>query len=196
MHSIILQYVEAWPPLGYAIIGLGMAIDGEPFLFAAAFLLYQGILDFIPTLLVVFSMTIIGDIGWFYLGKQFNRLPRPIKIWIERLAGPFDHFLEFHPAKLMGISKFAYGIHHALWARAGALNLDLKKLIKIDIVATIVWIGIAGGLSYIFSASFDKVTRYIGYLEIGLLISLIIFVYFQQKIGKFITRKMNDVNKV
>jgi membrane protein DedA with SNARE-associated domain len=195
MHSVILQYLEAWPPLGYVIIGLGMAIDGEPFLFAAAFLVYQDILHIIPTILVVFTMTVIGDICWYYLGTYFSYLPRPIKIWIEHLTGPFDHFLLAHPGKLMGISKFAYGIHHALWARAGALNLNLKKLIIIDIFATAVWIIIAGGLSYVFSASFNEVTRYIGYLEIGLLISLVIFVYVQQKIGKFVTNRLNEESK-
>ncbi len=192
MHSILISHLARSPLIAYIIIGIGAAFDGEPFLFAAAFLAYRGIISTAKITIIIFFMTVIGDMGWYYLGTQFKYLPRILKLWISKLAGPFDMFMKRHPAKLFFISKFAYGIHHALWARAGSLSVPLKRLVLVDLIATALWMILAGGIAYSFSASFSEVTRYIGYVEIGLLVGIVVFVYIQYLIGRYVTKRLKE----
>lgn len=190
LHSFLLEHIVAWPPLGYIISGLGVAIDGEPFLFIAAYMAYQEYLNLFIAVAVVYGMTLTGDLCFYLIGKQLHRFPKVVHVWAERIAEPFDQMMIAHPARLFILSKFAYGIHHALWARAGSLNLPLRRLVQIDLVATALWILVIGGITYTFGAAFQNVTRYLGYVEITLLLGLIIFLYAQQKVGKWIAARL------
>ncbi len=187
----IFSYIQQFPWLGYILVGLGVAIDGEPFLFIAAFLTYQHYFDPLVSMIVIYSMTILGDIAFYYIGTQFRRFPGFVRIWIEKISGPFDHQIQAHPIRLFILAKFAYGIYHALWARAGSLQLPLWKYIKIDLIATALWIGIIGGITYAFGEAFEKLTRYVGYIEISLLVGLVLVIYIQHVLGRWIAEKLN-----
>ena len=100
-----------------------------------------------------------------------------------------NHILERTPHVLF-ISKFTYGLHHLILLRAGALHVDFKKIIKIDLVTTLIWIFIVGGLGFISGASFTLIKHKLEYLEIGILVAIVIFFIVGETISRILRKKI------
>ena len=133
----------------------------------------------------VFSGVIVGDNLWYRLGSWLKNSTRFFTRWVEKIAKPFDENLRNRPLRTIFISKFTYGFNHAILVRAGALGIKWKKLEESDLLATIVWVFIVGGLGYASSASLFYFKKYLRFGEIALLIGLILFCTLEY----FVTRK-------
>lgn len=175
LHSLFLFYLLLWKPLGYLAVFIAMVLEGEVSLFAAAFLTHQGFFDIGDIFLTIYAGLLLGDLGWYWLGTHLERLPPAVRHWVERLARPFDDHLLNRTFRTIFISKFTYGVHHALLMRAGALRINLGNFIRYDVIASLIWLVTIGGLGYFFSASFVLIRHYLRYAEIGLLLSILIF---------------------
>lgn len=177
MGDIVLHYLLFWRPLGYIFVFIGMVLEGDAVLFSAAFLTHQGFFDPGDMAFAVFGGVIIGDLLWYRLGASLAVAGR-ISRWLERLTAPFDDHLRNRLVRTIFISKFAYGLHHPLLMRAGALALDFKSFFAGDLAAIFCWVLIVGGLGYISSASFALVRHYLRFTEIALLLGLVAFLAF------------------
>jgi len=175
MESLIFQYLTAWEPLAYIIIFFGMMVEGDTVLFIAAFLTHQGILHILPALLTALWGMILGDNLWYTLGFKLKNSNTFLNQWAEKLAKPFDEHLKNHPLRTTFLSKFTYGVGHAIFFRAGAIRIRWGKLEQSDILATLFWMAVVAGLGYFSSASFSLAKHYLRFGEIALLLGLIIF---------------------
>lgn len=184
MESFLFHYLTFWEPLAYILIFLGMMIEGDTVLFVAAFLTHQGILHPFPMLLTALWGMILGDNLWYTLGFRLRNASTFLNRWAEKLAQPFDEHLKNHPLRTIFISKFTYGVGHAIFFRAGAIRIRWRKLEQSDILATIFWMAIVTGLGYFSSASFSLVKRYLRFGEVALLLGLIIFFTLEHLIVK------------
>lgn len=168
------------PVLIYLIIFFGLALEGEITLLASGFLLYFGLLDYLVLVPVVFLGSWLGDMIWFWGGEKwgsdyFNKHQRWLfltKSHFERLA---KHFTENHGTKTIFLSKFSYGINHAIIVVAGASRMNFKKFIKVDAWATIIWALIILQLVQILGRSF----QYIKHLtkDLGVAIGLVVILF-------------------
>lgn len=177
----LIHYLALWAPVGYLTIFLGMIFEGDLVLFTAAFLTRTGAFNPILMIVTVFSGVIIGDLLWYKLGARLNEgsfLQRAA----SRLGKPFDRHLLARPLHTIFISKFVYGIHHAVLMRAGALGLDKKKFIKDDLISSFWWVTVVGGLGYFSSASFDIVKHYLRSFELFLLVGVLGFILLERLI--------------
>lgn len=183
MDSLILHYLAlaTYRPIAYLVVFLGMVFEGDIILFSAAFLAHQGILNPVPVFLTALWGMIFGDNMWYSLGRRKNY---PFKQWAEKLAQPFDEQLLKNPMRTIFVSKFTYGFNRAILMRAGSLRLNWKKLEESDILATLLWMAIVGGLGYFSSASFNYAKTYLRYGEIALILSLLLFVALEHLINK------------
>lgn len=172
---MFLHYLTEYQTLGYIIIFLGMMIEGDVLLFTAGFLTYRGYFAIDIVLLIVFLGVIIGDNLWYALGEIINE-NSVFGRFITRLAKPFDEHLRKQTIRTIFISKFAYGIHRPTLFRAGMLRLPFKKFIEGDVIASLAWIFLIGGLGYLSSASFILIKHYLRYTELTLLFGLILFI--------------------
>ncbi|MCL5004588.1 MAG: VTT domain-containing protein [Patescibacteria group bacterium] len=189
METLLFQYLLLWKPLGYFLVFLGLALEGLRALFIASFLTYHGFLDFENFFLAAFSGAIIGDVFWYWLGKKINNSSSFVNKLTSRIKFADEHLIN-RLAHTIFVSKFIYGIHHLVILRAGALNLNLKKIIKYNILPTLLWILFIGGLGYLFGASFTLIKKYVKFIEIGLLIALIIFFVIEKFIKKRSEKKL------
>ncbi len=157
-----------WKPFAYAIVFTGMILEGDAVLFIAGFLAFQGYFDIVSIFFTVLSGVIIGDTLWYRLGVWIKDSHAFLGRWIGRIAQPFDERLLRDPLKTIFISKFTYGFNHAIIVRAGSLGIKWKNLEKSDILASLFWILVVGGLGYASGASFPLFKQYLKFGEIAL----------------------------
>jgi len=190
MDSYILSYLNYWEPLGYIIVFLGMMFEGDTFLFIASFLAHQGIFQPVPLFITALWGMILGDNLWYSIGFKLRNAGTFLNRWAEKLAQPFDEHLKNRPLRTIFLSKFTYGVGHAIFFRAGNIRIRWGKLEQSDILATIFWMAIVAGLGYFSGASFSYAKQYLRYGEVAILIGLIIFLGLEYLITKKTKRKL------
>lgn len=173
---MFLHYLTEYQTLAYWVIFFGMMIEGDILLFTIGFLVHRGYFNIDIVLLTVLSGVIIGDNIWYGLGELMDGKDNFFTRFIKRVAEPFDDHLKKRTVRTIFISKFAYGLHRPTLLRAGMLKLPFKKFIEGDIIASIFWIFLVGGLGYLSSASFILMRHYLRYTELTLLFGLIFFI--------------------
>ncbi len=167
--------MQAHAVLGYLIIFIAMIIEGDIFLFTAAFLTHLGYFDPIKMFVAVYTGSVCGDLFWYWLGLKLNGSSR-FTTWTSKMAVPFDSHLLERPLHTIFLSKFIYGIHHAILVRAGMLKLNLAKFLRIDLISILGWVLIVGSLGFAGSVSFDLMRHSIKFVEYGLLGAFLTFV--------------------
>lgn len=175
MTSFTLAFLTAYRPLGYLLLFLGMIIEGDAVLFTSSFLAHQGFFEFPFVLVIGLAGALLGDSMWYFIGTKMNDHTPLFHKWLGRLSRPFDEHLQDRLLHTIFISKFTYGFHHALLARAGALRVPYRKFLKDDILATIPWFIIISVLGYVSSASVGVIGRSLRSVQILLLIAVVIF---------------------
>lgn len=175
VESMVAHSLTWWAPVGYLIVFIGMIFEGDLLLFTAGFLTHREFFDPLLILLVIFGGVCLGDALWFWLGKNMGtRLPRLMK-WVERATRPFDDHLVNRPRRTILLSKFTYGLNHAMIVRAGNLGTSWHEFLKDDIVASFLWIVIVGGAGFLSSASYGAFRQYLKSIELAFLLGILIF---------------------
>jgi membrane protein DedA with SNARE-associated domain len=180
MHDLILSHVISGAgPFIYLIIFLGMIFEGDIFLLTTIFLVHEGDLSATAALIAIISGVFIGDILWYITGATLvSRLPF-LRSIINMLTKKLTKPLHKRTFLTLFISKYTYGIHHALLLKAGHEKIPFKKYLNIILVSNTMWIIVIGSLGYFFSESFHAVRHLVKYGEIALLIGLILFFIIQ-----------------
>ncbi len=188
MH--FFAYLIAFQPLVYIAAFIGMIVEGDAFLFAAGFITQSKVFNPVIMWTVLVAGAIVGDILWYKLGHRLDSAVWKPARWFGRLAKPFDRHVETRPFHTLFISKFAYGLHHAIVMRAGALRVDINRFIKLDVITSILWVTIIGGLGYFSGASFIYVKKHLRFAEVGLLIALAVFLLLERVIAWQIKKRL------
>ncbi len=175
MHSLILYYIALWKPLGYAVVFIGLFIEGDIVLFIAAFLTSQGVFDLGDMIIVAFSGTLLGDIFWYFLGYYINGRFARVSKWIDKITKPFDEHILSRSFHTILISKFTFSLNRAILFRAGSLKVPLRNFLKADLAAICLWMIAVGGFGYFTNISLALVRHYFRAAEFALLLGLAIF---------------------
>ena len=191
MHSAFITALVSLGGVLYLIVFLGMIFEGDVFLFTSFFLVHAKIVRLAPAVAAIFLGAIVGDILWYWMGRERPRLsflPR----WIQKVSthacAPFDEHIKHRLFHSVFISKFTYGIHHLLIVRVGMLKIRFKRFFKIDLPATLLWMLIVGGLGYVAGASFDLLRRRIHVFELLLLLAVLAFIIAGEAISKLLRK--------
>ncbi len=189
VDSLVLYYVAFWRPLAYLVLFLAMILEGEIFLFTAAFLAAQHFIDPAITFFVLFLGVQFGDSLWYWLGHKINHSDNAVSRWLVKVTGSFDEHIQKNTLRTIFISKFTIGFHHLILARAGVLKVKYREFFRDDFYANIAWIAIVGGLGYLSGASFGLFKHYLRFAEYALLISLGLYLVLNFLIAKFTLKK-------
>ncbi len=182
--SMFIHYLTLSQPIGYILVFVGMIIEGDVLLFTTAFLVHQGVFNIGYMLIIVLAGAIFGDTLWYILGFRLNNYFPFLRRCVDKVARRFDNQLVNRSFHTIFISKFVYGIHHALLIRAGYLKLPFKKFAAVDFPAIILWVAVIGGFGYVAGASFASLKHYLRFAEFGLaagLMAFFILLYFIKK---------------
>jgi membrane protein DedA with SNARE-associated domain len=190
MHSIFLSYLTLWRPLGYTLTFFGMMFEGDATLFTVAFLTSEGFFDIGDMTVIATASVIIGDILWYFLGRNYiSKFPK-IRAWADRFAKPVDEHLMDRPFRTLLLTKFAYGTHHATLVRAGMFQMNFRKFIKNDLMAIAIWFPAVWCLGYFGSVSLVYIRRSLRFAEVSLLLGLILFFVVEHFIRKRVRKDL------
>jgi membrane protein DedA with SNARE-associated domain len=181
MELLFLQFLVIWPPLGYVLIFLGTALEGDITLFVAAFLTSAGLFDPLTAVIVALVGTLAGDILWYEAGKHVHKLPHFIATRVARWSAPIDAKLITHPLHTIFLTKFAFGgVHHVVLLRSGALRIPLSRFLKIDIPSILIWFVIVGTLGYFLGFYAPLLSELIKYGEVVIIAAIALIIFAQR----------------
>jgi len=173
MHTVNLltTLVENHQILAYAVIFLGLILEGEIVVISAGVFSQLGALDLPLVLLFIFlggiSKTFIGYALGKFLHKKFNHLKfmkyveKKVHLMLPRFA-----------------SKFIIGANNLVIVFSGYRNINYKKFLRAEMLATVIWTPLLLSLGYVFSYAALQMSREIwrfSMIVLALLISFIIF---------------------
>ena len=194
--NFFISFVEAHRFIGYAILFVGMLLEGETILIGAGILIYLKAFDPFDTFMIAIPGVIIGDFLWYYLGmflhKRYaeNKMIIYAKKNILRLLPNFEQ----KPFWSIFVSKFIYGLNHSALIFSGFLKINLTLFAKAEILASIIWTIGNLILGYIMSYAAINVTHNIKFFGI-IIISLVLAFIGTQRLIIYIARARASAQK-
>jgi len=132
MESLLVKY-------GYALLFLGVALEGEAVLLAAALLAQRGFFRLPVVIAVAVAANALADQFYFRLARLRGRQ------WLEKRFGRHPRYLQLialvgrRAGLLLLASRFAYGLRIAIPAACGALGMGILAFTLLDLLAGVLW---------------------------------------------------------
>ena len=193
MIEALITYFTTLPPLvGYLAVFLLMMVEGDVALFTFAFLTSQGLFEIPYMLASVVVGTLLGDAMWYTMGRYAfqMRMFSWLRTIVTHMASPFEPHLITRPFHTLFVSRFTYGIHHALLAKAGMLNIPFRTVFSIDCPAIFCWTAVIGSIGYFSGASFEFVKQWVRVGQGALFIAVIGFIVIDRIIRRRIKQRL------
>lgn len=156
--SIFLEQHYYWAYLALFIL---MFIEGEGALMLYGFLSRLGYFNFYVLLFFAIVFIALGDIIWYFLGLKFWKGAKMFVNW--KFFFPVYNTLKFgfknHQKETIFISKFIYGLNHAVIFAAGATKINFKKFLKINISSAIVFAAVFLALGFVLGEGYRAVGK-------------------------------------
>jgi phosphatidylglycerol lysyltransferase len=166
MEVLLIKY-------GYFILALGIAVEGEGFLLAGAFLAHRGLLNLPLTILVAVISNTVADQIYYIVAHTRGRA------WMEARFGQHRSFkramdrMARHGNWLLLVSRYAFGFRIIIPAACGVLGMPMLRFTLINIVAGIIWAVPTALLGFYFGNAaallFEKIQHYELYIILILL---------------------------
>ncbi len=150
MEALLVRY-------GYALLFLGVAVEGEAFLLAGAFLAHRGILNLPLVILIAVVSNCTADQlyyglartrGYKWLEARFGEHPR-YKGLMARMGRLADWLLLF--------SRYAFGFRILIPAICGALRMPVLRFSILNIIAGIIWAVPTALVGYFLGDAAEKI---------------------------------------
>jgi phosphatidylglycerol lysyltransferase len=132
MELLLIKY-------GYALLFLGVMVEGEAFLLAAAFLAHRGILHLPMIILVAIVANCAADQAYYMVARTRGRA------WLEKRFGQHHRYqqsvqwMSRHANWILLFSRYAFGFRIIIPAACGALGMPAVRFFIINIIAGIIW---------------------------------------------------------
>lgn len=161
MESLLFKY-------GYALLFLGVALEGEAVLLTAAVLAARGFFPLPVVIAVAVAANSLADQAYFHLARLRGRT------WLERRFGQHPRYQKLvelvgrRGGWLLVASRFAYGLRIAIPAACGALGMGVVAFTLLDLLAGLVWALPMAALGYTAGGALGPVLEGLHRYEQGL----------------------------
>ncbi len=154
MHTVnLLQHLIAGHEvLAYALIFLGIVIEGEFVVICTGILAYLGILN----ISFLFFFVFCGGIGktflGYYIGTVVNKRWKHTKFvkYLERRVSYVMPRFKERPFWSIFLSKFILGVNHVVIIFSGFKKIPLNTYLKAEFITTAIWAPGFLALGYFF----------------------------------------------
>jgi lysylphosphatidylglycerol synthetase-like protein (DUF2156 family) len=132
VETLLLRY-------GYALLFLGVAVEGEAFLVAAALLVHRGYFQLPIVMAVAVAGNTVADLLYYFAARARG------KEWLEKRYGATPHYqrvvlaMQRHGRWLLLGSRFAFGFRILIPAACGALGMPLGAFAPLVVLAGALW---------------------------------------------------------
>ncbi len=175
--QLFIVFVQAHRFIGYAILFVGMLLEGETLLLGSGILIHLGAFDPLDTFFLALTGSLVGDFLWYYLGTFLYRRYHESKIinYAKRnILRVFPNF-EHKPFWSIVISKFIYGTNRSMLMLCGFSKIKLSLFVKAEVFAAPLWTMISLVLGYVLSYAALNITRHLRIFGIIVVSTIIIF---------------------
>jgi len=150
---------------GYLAVLLGVLVEGEAVLIAAGALAHRGDLSLPWVIAIAFVSSVIGDQGWFHVGRRFgstyaDRHPRArarldlVRRWVARYGDLY-----------VVAFRFLYGLRMASPIVLGAMKYSERRFTVLNAVGAALWAIVIGCVGYALGATFTLLLRRAAHFE-------------------------------
>ena len=133
MEALLIKY-------GYVVLMLGIAVEGEIFLLAAAFMAHRGLIFTLPlVILVAIAANCGADQVYYSLARTRGRA------WLQKRFGEHPRYqyvvelMRRHGNLLLLGSRYAFGFRIIIPAACGALGMPPLRFAFINLFASVIW---------------------------------------------------------
>ncbi len=152
---------------------IGTFAPGTLIILFCGFLVSEGYIDFVPTLVAVIVGLIVGDMLGYYFGMygrsyihEHKGLLRTAHIEMGR------GFFTKHGGKSVLLGRFIGPIRSIIPVVAGMINMSLRKFVYFNVVSAFLWSFLYVYLGYAFGSHLKTIEQAIS--RTGIIITLII----------------------
>ena len=169
MESLLLKY-------GYALLFLGVALEGEAVLLAAAVLASRGFFRLPVVIAVAVAANTFADQVYFQLARLRGRG------WLERRFGRHPRYQQLmglvgrRGGWLLVASRFAYGLRIAIPAACGALGMGVVAFTLLDLLAGLLWALPMAALGHFAGGAVGPLLEGVRRYEEGVALALVVAV--------------------
>ncbi len=189
-HAQLLEYVATFGPAIYPLIAVAIFFEGEAVIYGVMFLVFQGVLSAYISIPVIIGSVVATDFISYQIGKHGHKFfPRLAKFY-GGLTSPMDDRLHSLSLAVYMISKFTYGFHRAVLIRSGMIHIPFRKLLKINLITSAVWISVITLASYASWQSLQFVGKSLHYVELFLLGGIIVVLLLSHIVSHFTKMKL------
>lgn len=132
MEILLIKY-------GYFLLFLGVMIEGEAFLLAAAFLANRGMMHLPVVIAVALAANCAADQAYYMVARTRGRS------WLEKRFGHHPRYkqavdwMSRHADWVLLLSRYAFGFRIIIPAACGALDMPIFRFSIINIIAGTIW---------------------------------------------------------
>ncbi len=175
--QLFITFVEAHRFIGYAILFVGMLLEGETLLLGSGILIHLGAFDPLDTFFIALAGSFVGDLLWYFLGTFLYHRYSGSKIihYAKRnILRVFPNF-EYKPFWSIVVSKFIYGTNRSMLMLCGFSKIKLSLFAKAEVFAAPLWVVMTLILGSILSYAALNVTHRIRIFGIIVVSAIVIF---------------------
>jgi membrane protein DedA with SNARE-associated domain/rhodanese-related sulfurtransferase len=157
--ALIAQYGLLLVFLNVLLEQAGVPVPAVPTLVVAGALAASGDLPVVNVLLAALAACLISDLLWYWAGRHFGAgvMRRLCRISLSPDSCVRQSELRFNRwrGQVLLIAKFVPGLSTVAPPLVGAMGLRLSVFVLFDGLGSLLWLGVAVGLGYAFSAQID-----------------------------------------
>jgi len=194
----IISFFEEHTLAAYAVLFAMMIVEGETFLIISGVLSQLGALKIFYVIPIAFTGTMIGDVFWYTFGVVLKN--KNIPPFISRIIGVAEsvvHRLLPHlaakPFASLILAKFIYGTNHATLILSGMMKMNFARFIKIEAVATAIWVLVFSTLGYVLGYAAIKISERVSIFFLLILIFIVSFMAIQRYISFYYENKKDKI---
>lgn len=192
VEQFLLNFSETHRIIAYALIFIGLFIEGEVVLILAGILVKNGNITFITTFGIAFIATIIHDIFFYQIGTKLAKTGRKKFLFfnLEKIKSFLDgiHKIDYYH---IFISKFGFSTNRFVLIAAGYMNkMSLEKLVKYSIPADFLWSLIFISLGVLFAEGTSILKKDLKIFAISVTIFLVAIIVIKKLIQKAIKKEV------
>ncbi len=182
------------PIIKYPLIILGAMFEGPIIMMLAGVFIRLNFIDLIPAFFALMVGDLIGDIGWYWIGRRWGRpfiakFGRFFSI-TEKHVITLEKFFHLYHEKILIVSKLTTGFGFAplVLFTAGLSNTPFRRYLLINSIGELFWTGLLVSIGFFFTDLYVHVNNLLGRVAMfaGIVIIAIIIFGF----GKYIRSKI------
>jgi len=175
--TLILRYK-------YPILFPLAVVEGPVLAMICGFLAREGVLALVPSFLVFYSADLVGDIGWYWIGRRWGhrfiaRFGRFISITEAHVAAVERIFARYHaPILLLSKVTMGLGFPGATLFTAGLSKIPFGRYLALNALGQIVWTALLLALGWYLGSFYERVSGALGIVSAFAIMLVIIALLF------------------